>query len=97
MKLLAGEHDIDPRTFDFIELPELEAVERAVTSLVQHGALTSENERMTPLGRVLANLPISGVWSIPYHHWPFPSLPSGAERSGVPLGTSIVVACLLLL
>lgn len=35
MKLLSGENDVDPRTFDFIELPELDAVERAVRSLVQ--------------------------------------------------------------
>ncbi|KAG6453031.1 hypothetical protein O3G_MSEX007941 [Manduca sexta] len=47
----------DVRRFPFIDAPPEEAIENALLELKQHGALTF-NEKLTSLGKVLANLPI---------------------------------------
>ncbi|XP_045775996.1 probable ATP-dependent RNA helicase DHX34 isoform X1 [Maniola jurtina] len=47
----------DVRRFPFIDAPPGDAVEDAILELKQHAALTS-NEKLTALGRALANLPV---------------------------------------
>ncbi|CAH0399530.1 unnamed protein product [Chilo suppressalis] len=47
----------DVRRFPFLDSPPEEAVENALLELKQHGALTS-NEKLTALGKSLANLPV---------------------------------------
>ncbi|KAJ8714474.1 hypothetical protein PYW07_002699 [Mythimna separata] len=47
----------DVRRFPFLDAPPDDAVENALLELKQHGALTS-NEKLTALGRTLANLPV---------------------------------------
>ncbi|CAF4825543.1 unnamed protein product [Pieris macdunnoughi] len=47
----------DVRRFPFIDAPPEDAIENALLELKQHGALTS-NEKLTPLGKALANLPV---------------------------------------
>ncbi|CAH2049462.1 unnamed protein product, partial [Iphiclides podalirius] len=47
----------DVRRFPFLDSPPEEAVENALLELKQHGALSS-NEKLTPLGKALANLPV---------------------------------------
>ncbi|KAJ8718392.1 hypothetical protein PYW08_002629 [Mythimna loreyi] len=47
----------DVRRFPFLDAPPEDAVENALLELKQHGALTS-NEKLTALGRTLANLPV---------------------------------------
>ncbi|XP_063894921.1 probable ATP-dependent RNA helicase DHX34 isoform X2 [Helicoverpa armigera] len=65
----------DVRRFPFLDAPPEEAVENALLELKQHGALTS-NEKLTALGRTLANLPVEvclaktlvlGAASLPPH------------------------------
>ncbi|ORX58161.1 hypothetical protein DM01DRAFT_1372236 [Hesseltinella vesiculosa] len=50
----------DPRSFDFIEPPALESIEASLVLLQNLGAL-DEQERITPLGKVLSNLPVDAV------------------------------------
>ncbi|CAH0725008.1 unnamed protein product, partial [Brenthis ino] len=47
----------DVRVFPFIDKPPDDAIEDALLELKQHGAITS-NEKLTPLGKALSNLPI---------------------------------------
>ncbi|KAJ0175217.1 hypothetical protein K1T71_009358 [Dendrolimus kikuchii] len=47
----------DVRRFPFLDAPPEDSVENALLELKQHGALTS-NEKLTSLGRALANLPV---------------------------------------
>ncbi|CAG4935037.1 unnamed protein product [Colias eurytheme] len=47
----------DVRRFPFIDAPPEDAIEEALLELKQHGALTS-NEKLTALGKALANLPV---------------------------------------
>ncbi|XP_017064853.1 probable ATP-dependent RNA helicase DHX34 [Drosophila eugracilis] len=47
----------DVRVFPFIEAPETERIEQTILALKQHGALSVE-EKITPLGSSLANLPV---------------------------------------
>ncbi|XP_049871355.1 probable ATP-dependent RNA helicase DHX34 [Pectinophora gossypiella] len=47
----------DVRRFPFLDAPPEDGVENALLELKQHGALTY-NEKLTSLGRVLANLPV---------------------------------------
>ncbi|XP_052742483.1 probable ATP-dependent RNA helicase DHX34 isoform X2 [Bicyclus anynana] len=47
----------DVRRFPFIDAPPTDAVEDALLELKQHAALTS-NEKLTALGKALANLPV---------------------------------------
>ncbi|KAL0870455.1 hypothetical protein ABMA27_005452 [Loxostege sticticalis] len=47
----------DVRRFPFLDAPPEDAVENALLELKQHGALTS-NEKLTSLGKALANLPV---------------------------------------
>lgn len=47
----------DVRAFPFIEAPETERIEQTILALKQHCALSVE-EKITPLGRSLANLPV---------------------------------------
>ncbi|KAJ2949643.1 hypothetical protein O0L34_g15568 [Tuta absoluta] len=47
----------DVRRFPFLDAPPESAVENALLELKQHGALTS-NEKLTSLGKALANLPV---------------------------------------
>ncbi|CAH1637402.1 unnamed protein product [Spodoptera littoralis] len=47
----------DVRRFPFLDTPPEDAVENALLELKQHGALTS-NEKLTALGKALANLPV---------------------------------------
>ncbi|VVC91590.1 unnamed protein product [Leptidea sinapis] len=65
----------DVRRFPFIDKPPEEAIENALLELKQHGALTS-NEKLTQLGKSLANLPVEvslakalvvGVATLPPH------------------------------
>lgn len=56
LKLLAGE-GTDPRTFPWLDPPALDSVEQSVFGLRDAGALTHD-ERFTPLGALLANLPV---------------------------------------
>eukprot|EP00124_Ichthyophonus_hoferi_P001336 Ihof_evm11s66 gene=Ihof_evmTU11s66 len=58
MKSLAGDNDVDPRHFNFIEKPAIENVEIAMQSLIRHGALDATTERITVLGQVLTRLPL---------------------------------------
>ncbi|GAB0088574.1 probable ATP-dependent RNA helicase DHX34 [Sergentomyia squamirostris] len=45
------------RLFPFVEAPPMERIEKAILSLKQHDALTT-NERLTSLGMALAKLPV---------------------------------------
>ncbi|KAF9407084.1 hypothetical protein HW555_012772 [Spodoptera exigua] len=65
----------DVRRFPFLDTPPEDAVENALLELKQHGALTS-NEKLTALGKALANLPVEvclaktlvlGVATLPPH------------------------------
>ncbi|XP_063627218.1 probable ATP-dependent RNA helicase DHX34 isoform X1 [Cydia splendana] len=47
----------DVRRFPFVDTPPEQAIENALLELKQHGALTA-NEKLTALGRALANLPV---------------------------------------
>ncbi|KAH8387723.1 hypothetical protein KR093_009176 [Drosophila rubida] len=47
----------DVRIFPFIEPPESERIEQTILALKQHGALSAD-EKITPLGSSLANLPV---------------------------------------
>ncbi|CAK1581156.1 unnamed protein product [Parnassius mnemosyne] len=47
----------DVRRFPFLDSPPEEAIENALLELKQHGALSS-NEKLTSLGKALANLPV---------------------------------------
>ncbi|KAH8274879.1 hypothetical protein KR044_002300 [Drosophila immigrans] len=47
----------DVRAFPFIEPPESERIEQTILALKQHGALSAD-EKITPLGSSLANLPV---------------------------------------
>ncbi|XP_022219514.2 probable ATP-dependent RNA helicase DHX34 isoform X2 [Drosophila obscura] len=47
----------DVRAFPFIEPPESERIEQTILALKQHGAISIE-EKITPLGRSLSNLPV---------------------------------------
>ena len=56
LKGIAG-GSCDPRTFPWLEPPPRDALESATWSLREHGALTSA-ETLTPLGSLLASLPV---------------------------------------
>lgn len=56
LKLLAGEAT-DPRTFPWLDPPALDSIEQSVFGLRDAGAL-ARDERFTPLGALLANLPV---------------------------------------
>lgn len=47
----------DPRKFQFIEPPDAENIELAIEQLKNQNAL-SKNELLTPLGKMLVNLPV---------------------------------------
>ncbi|ORZ02569.1 P-loop containing nucleoside triphosphate hydrolase protein [Syncephalastrum racemosum] len=50
----------DPRSFDFIEAPSMDAINVSMEFLQNLGALDSD-ENITGLGRVLANLPVDAI------------------------------------
>ncbi|XP_066278325.1 probable ATP-dependent RNA helicase DHX34 [Branchiostoma lanceolatum] len=50
----------DPRKFPFIEPPAMSSIENSVAFLKEQGALTEE-ETLTPIGRMLARLPVDVV------------------------------------
>ena len=51
-------HFGDPRQFPFIESPAMDTIEASVKSLKLHDALAAVDEEITPLGQVLASLPV---------------------------------------
>lgn len=50
----------DPRTFPFLEPPPSSSLETAVRYLKDQGAL-DEAEQLTPIGNILAQLPVDVV------------------------------------
>ena len=56
LKAIAGDN-VNPRTFPWLEPPQREALEAAAWNLRDHGATTA-SETLTPLGALLASLPV---------------------------------------
>ncbi|CAO3611270.1 unnamed protein product [Cunninghamella blakesleeana] len=50
----------DPRTFDYLEKPSMDAIESSILFLQNLGALDNE-ENITSLGKVLSNLPVDVI------------------------------------
>lgn len=48
----------DVRNFQFIENPSQSTINESLQSLVEHGALTHNDEVLTPIGNMLAQLPV---------------------------------------
>jgi len=48
----------DARNFDFIEPPDVASIDAAIDYLISQGALTRDGQTLTPLGRILVNLPV---------------------------------------
>lgn len=46
------------RNFPFIEAPPPASINEALRCLVEHGALDTTSESITPLGQMLAQLPV---------------------------------------
>ncbi|PAA56349.1 hypothetical protein BOX15_Mlig018921g1 [Macrostomum lignano] len=51
----------DVRRFPFVESPDTSRLEESLTSLASHGAVNAADETLTPLGALLARLPVDIV------------------------------------